>query len=119
MNVAATLKQDRRKGGRRRHVQDVIVKGSTSSVRIGSRKVKSVQAQTQNVSLQGLAIQLSDPEAVWSTGANVKIQLKIQGRSLELPARICWARNNEIGVRLFLELMDQASRTSYLHWLAD
>lgn len=108
---------DRRELARKRVLHAVVVKGKPSSMRISKAKPISVNARTCNASFRGLGLELS-AAAEWITGANVKIELKLNGRRVELPARICWTQGTRIGVRVFLELLDQTTRMQYLRWVA-
>ena len=110
--------KERREGKRKRHFHDVVVKGKSSAVRLTAVQSLSVAGETQDISFRGLCIELSEPQEAWNTGASVKINLKIGLSRIELPARVRWKNGKRIGVKVFLELLDQSSRERYLRWIA-
>lgn len=50
-------------------------------------------------------------------GASVKVQLKIDNNTFEVPGRVVWRKPDAVGVRLQLEIAGTRFRDAYTRWV--
>lgn len=78
----------------------------------------ALDVQVSSVSCQGAGIEAERADvARVSPGSRVQLSTDIDGRAMQIPARVVWAAGSHVGLRLLLGSLGDDDREAYASWI--
>jgi hypothetical protein len=76
-----------------------------------------VSATFRDISCQGAELSVGSPDEQLIPGTTVKLQFRLEGKDLTIPARVVWTASTKAGLRLHMRDVSEETRKTYAAWI--